>query len=79
MSDLLIEIQEIFRDVLELPDLVITRDTAAVDIEEWDSLNHIYLVVAIEKKFKIKFITSDIQRWKNVGDMLDNLTSKLNK
>lgn len=77
MDNLLTEIQDIFRETLELDDLIISRETTAADIEEWDSLNHIYLIVAIEKKYKVKFITADIQRWKTVGDMIDDLNKKI--
>jgi acyl carrier protein len=63
----------IFRDVLENDDIELTESTVAADIAEWDSLNHIYLVVAIEKQFKIKFTTHQIQSWQCVGDVLNEL------
>ncbi len=63
----------IFRDVLENDEIEITESTVAADIAEWDSLNHIYLVVAIEKQFKIKFTTHQIQSWQCVGDVLNEL------
>jgi acyl carrier protein len=63
----------IFRDVLENDDIELTVSTVAADIPEWDSLNHIYLVVAIEKQFKIKFTTHQIQSWQCVGDVLNDL------
>ena len=63
----------IFRDVLENDEIELTESTVAADIPEWDSLNHIYLVVAIEKQFKIKFTTHQIQSWQCVGDVLNEL------
>lgn len=66
----------VFREVLENDTLVVNESTTAEDVEEWDSLNHIYLVVAIEKKFKIKFTTQEIQGWKCVGDILIDLSKK---
>jgi acyl carrier protein len=63
----------IFRDVLENDEIELTESTVAADIPEWDSLNHIYLVVAIEKQFKIKFTTHQIQSWQCVGDVLKEL------
>jgi acyl carrier protein len=63
----------IFRDVLENNDIELTESTVAADVPEWDSLNHIYLVVAIEKQFKIKFTTHQIQSWQCVGDVLNEL------
>ena len=73
MNNLLNKIQNIFREVLEIDDLVISKNTSAEDIEEWDSLNHIYLIVEIETEFNVKFTSSQIQSWKNVGDMIDEL------
>ena len=67
------EINEIFKDILENNDLVIERDTTSNEVEEWDSLNHIQLVVAIEKHFKLKFTSRQIQSWKNVGEMCDDI------
>lgn len=63
----------IFREVLENDDIELSESTVAADVPEWDSLNHIYLVVAIEKQFKIKFTTHQIQSWQCVGDVLKEL------
>jgi acyl carrier protein len=63
----------IFKEVLENDDIELNESTVAADIPEWDSLNHIYLVVAIEKQFKIKFTTHQIQSWQCVGDILNEL------
>jgi acyl carrier protein len=73
MSIQIIDLEPIFRDVLENEDIVLTEQTKAADIEEWDSINHIYLIVAIEKKFKKKFTTNQIQNWKCVGDIVNDL------
>lgn len=67
----------VFREVLENDSIILAQETTAADVEGWDSLSHIYLVVAIEKKFKIKFTTQEIQGWKNVGEILKNLNRKL--
>lgn len=74
---LLIDINEIFCDVLDDDTLVITRETTSDDVIEWDSLNHIRLVVAIEKKFKIKFSSEQLLTWKNVGEMCDDIQKML--
>ena len=63
----------IFREVLENDGIELSESTVAADLPEWDSLNHIYLVVAIEKQFKIKFTTHQIQSWQCVGDVLKEL------
>lgn len=76
-SEILAIITEIFKDVLDNDDIVLADDTTANDIEEWDSLNHFQLVVAIEKKFKIRFTTQEIQTWSNVGGIVDDVAAKL--
>jgi acyl carrier protein len=68
---------DIFRDVLDVPDLVLRRGTTGKDVEEWDSLTHIQLVAAIERRFKIRFAASEIEGFQNVGDMADAIAKKL--
>jgi acyl carrier protein len=73
------EIQPIFRDVLDLPDLQLTRQGNASNVEGWDSLAHVNLVMAIEKRFKIKIALGELQDLKNVGEMADLIQRKLTK
>jgi acyl carrier protein len=63
----------VFRDVLENDSVSVNESSTAKDVPGWDSLNHIYIVVGIEKKFKVKFTSSQIQGWKCVGDILSDL------
>ena len=76
-TEIVKKVTEIFRDVLDNGNIVLKDETTANDIAEWDSLNHIQLVVAIEKQFKIRFASGEIQRWKNVGEMIDSLSAKI--
>jgi len=76
--EILAIINTIFIDVLDNDDIVLTYDTTANDVEDWDSLNHIQLVVAIEKKFKVRFTTQEIQSWDNVGSIVNSVIAKLN-
>lgn len=75
-NDVLAKVQEIFRDVLDNDEIELSFETTADDIEEWDSLSHIQLIVAIEKEFKIKFTSKEIMSWDNVGEMLDCILQK---
>lgn len=73
------KVQDIFRDVFDMPDLKIDRHSNAANIEGWDSLMHINLVSAIERTFKVRFALGELQSLKNVGDLLDLLQSKIAK
>ena len=75
-TDIYEKLKEIFIDVLDLDDVELTDETTANDIEEWDSLNHIPLVVAVEKAFQVNFTSLEIMKWKNVGEMVDSIEQK---
>jgi acyl carrier protein len=75
-KDVLFQINEVFIDTLDNEDIVIEESTQATDVDEWDSLTHIRLVVAIEKHFKIRFTSMEIQSWKNVGEMMNTIIGK---
>lgn len=70
-------VQDVFRDIFDEDDLVISQETTASDVDGWDSLSHIQLIVAIEKEFKIKFSSKEILSWKNVGELLNSVQEKV--
>ena len=76
-KDLFKIVNEIFIDVFDDNSLIIKEDTNADDIEDWDSLANINLVVAMEKEFNLKFNINDIEKLNNVGDMIDLIKKKL--
>lgn len=76
-KDILARIQDVFREELELDDLLLADETTADDVEEWDSLSHIQLVVALEKEFGLKFTSREILSWDNIGDLVDCINKKL--
>ena len=70
------ELQNIFRVVFDDDSLVISRETSALDIEAWDSLSHLSLVMAMEREFDISFEFDELNALKNVGEMLDLIERK---
>lgn len=64
------DITGIFEDVMDLEDVTLENDTTANDIEEWDSLSHIRLIIAIERHFGIKFTNAEIESLKKFGDLV---------
>jgi acyl carrier protein len=71
------QLTEIFRDTLDEPDLVLAPELSARDVDTWDSLSHIRLIVAIEQEFRIKFGTREIDGLNNVGDLAALIETKL--
>lgn len=71
------ELQDIFRDVFENPEMIITEDLSANDVDDWTSIVHMQLLATIEEHFGIKFATRDIRKMKNVGDLLKSIENKL--
>lgn len=70
-------LQNVFRDVFDDEDIEIFDEMTADDIEDWDSLSHINLILDIEKEFGIKFTTEEITKTKNVGEFISIIESKL--
>jgi acyl carrier protein len=62
---------EIFEDVFDEDTIKVTPELSAKDVDGWDSLTHIRLLLTIERAFKIKFSTSEIGRLENVGDLVN--------
>lgn len=75
-NEILKRINTIFIDILDNEEIVIKEDTIADDVEEWNSLTHVELIVAIEKHFKIRFTSKEIQSWNNVGEMVNCIMEK---
>jgi acyl carrier protein len=76
-QNILSEVQDIFHDVLDDESIVLNEETSATDVDGWDSLSHIQLIVAIEKHFKIKFMSKEILSWKNVGEMIGCIAGRI--
>lgn len=65
------KLNEVFQDIFDDEDITVGEETTSADIEDWDSLEHINLVVAVEKAFGIKFSMGEVNTMKNVGAMVD--------
>ncbi|MBR6534096.1 MAG: acyl carrier protein [Clostridia bacterium] len=70
-SKIVSELNEIFRDLFDDDSIEVTRKTTADDIDDWDSLEHINLIGAVERKYKIRFTMKEVSSMKNVGEMID--------
>lgn len=67
----------VFREVFDDEEIVVNDATTADDIEDWDSLEHINLIVAVEKEFHIKFNIGEVHSMENVGDMVNLIEKKI--
>jgi acyl carrier protein len=62
---------EVFREVFDDPALTISREMTASDVKEWDSFNHVRLIVSIEETFDVSLPTSEVADLRNVGELMD--------
>ncbi len=76
-QDILKAVQEIFREVFDDEDLMIEDETNADDIEDWDSFEHISLIIAMEAEFSMKFDIKEVNQLENVGQMIDLIKRKM--
>ena len=68
---------EIFADVFDEDDIVVTPELSAKDVDGWDSLTHIRLILTVEKAFKIKFSTSEVGKMENVSDLVKLIKARV--
>ena len=71
------QLQAVFQEVFDDATLTIEADTTASDIDEWDSLTHVQLIVEVEQHFGVRFTSREILKWQRVGEMVDALLEKL--
>lgn len=77
--DILAELTPIFREVFDDDSIIVTRQSTADDVDAWDSLSHMNMVMAVEVRFKIRFALGELPALKNVGDLVDLIAKKLAK
>ena len=78
-EDIYSKLDEVFQDVFDDETIHVKPETTSEDIEDWDSLEHINLVVAIETKFGMKFNMKEVTSMKNVGEMVDIIIERATK
>ena len=76
MDAMLDQLQSVFRDVFEDDELTINRLTSADNVEGWDSLMHVSLMINVERVFGVKFSTTQVASLKNVGELMDLIESR---
>lgn len=75
--DTLKRLQEILRDVLQEPDLIITRESTATNVAGWDSVAHVDILWNVEHEFAVRFALGEVQDLKNIGGLVDLLEKKI--
>ena len=78
-SEIISTLTDVFRKVLDDPSIILTPETTADDVENWDSLNHVFIVVEVEQRFGIKFQAAEMEELKNVGELTDLIERRLAK
>jgi acyl carrier protein len=76
MEDIVNRLNTIFRQVFEDTSIEVTREMTSGDLENWDSLSHVTMIVAVEEQFGVKFTLRELVAMKNVGDLIDCLARK---
>ena len=76
MENIIERLNEVFQNVFDDDEITVDRDTTATDIEDWDSLEHIRLIAAVEREFGVKFTMKEVSAMKNVGEMMDIIAER---
>ena len=77
-ATILVDLKQILEEVLEEEGLEISETTSAKDIEDWDSIAHVEIIVAVEEHFNAKFRNDEIVQFKNIGDIMNAIEKQLN-
>lgn len=76
MENIIERLNEVFQNVFDDEEITVDRDTTAADIEDWDSLEHIRLIAAVEREFGVKFTMKEVSAMQNVGEMIDIIAER---
>lgn len=72
-QEILSKLQTVYRDILDDENIVLTEETTAEDIEDWDSITQVQIVAEIQKVFNVKFSAKEMLLWESVGDIIDSI------
>lgn len=75
-NDIIKRLNDVFRDVFDDSSIVVTDKTTSADIEDWDSIEHINLIGAVEDEFGLRFKMKEVSGMKNVGEMIDIISER---
>lgn len=76
-ENVFVKLNEVFQDVFDDSSITVNETTTSNDIEDWDSLEHINLIAAVEQEFGVKFNMGQVVTMKNVGEMADLILNQL--
>mgnify|MGYP000954401135 FL=1 len=76
-QDILAKLDEIIADQLDLDDVKLSASTVSADVDGWDSLAHVRIMIAVEQAFGVRFSTSQITSIANVGELIERIRAKL--
>jgi acyl carrier protein len=76
-STIYARLTEVFADVFDQDSISVSPTLSAKDVDGWDSINHIRLLLTVEKAFKIKFTTSEVGSLKNVGELVSLISTRV--
>ena len=77
MHEIYERLNEVFREVFDDNSIVVNSATTADDIEDWDSLEHIALIAAVEGEFGVRFSMKEVSTMKNVGEMAELIAARI--
>jgi acyl carrier protein len=77
ITDIYQKLTTIFRDVFGEDHIVLRPESTAADVEGWDSLTHIRLVLSVERAFRVRFSAAEVAKLKNVGEFVESIRAKL--
>ena len=75
-NEIISRLNEVFRDVFGDDSISVNENTTSADIEDWDSIEHINLICAVENEFRMRFKMREVSGMKNVGEMIDIISER---